>query len=94
MGRGTNFPWNTPSRHFLLTLLYRRYRSEPQVSSIEALPALAMASSLFPFGPTRAKLAHERESNLKELCSMEWTTPRHEEVDLNCEVSSYANAEL
>ena len=25
---------------------------------------------------------------------MEWTTPKHEEVDLNCEVSSYANAEL
>jgi hypothetical protein len=25
---------------------------------------------------------------------MEWVTPRHEEVDLNCEVSSYANAEL
>jgi len=25
---------------------------------------------------------------------MEWTTPRHEEIDLNCEVSSYANAEL
>jgi hypothetical protein len=25
---------------------------------------------------------------------MEWTTPQHEEVDLNCEISSYANAEL
>jgi len=25
---------------------------------------------------------------------MEWTTPRHEEIELNCEVSSYANAEL
>jgi len=25
---------------------------------------------------------------------MEWTTPQHEVVDLNCEVSSYANAEL
>jgi len=25
---------------------------------------------------------------------MEWTTPRHEEIDLNCEISSYANAEL
>jgi len=30
----------------------------------------------------------------KERFSMEWTTPRHEEIDLNCEVSSYANAEL
>jgi len=25
---------------------------------------------------------------------MEWTTPQHVEIDLNCEVSSYANAEL
>jgi len=26
--------------------------------------------------------------------TMEWVTPKHEEIDLNCEVSSYANAEL
>jgi hypothetical protein len=26
--------------------------------------------------------------------TMEWTTPKHEEIDLNCEISSYANAEL
>lgn len=26
--------------------------------------------------------------------TMEWVTPQHEEIDLNCEVSSYANAEL
>jgi hypothetical protein len=25
---------------------------------------------------------------------MEWTTPQHEVIDLNCEISSYANAEL
>jgi len=25
---------------------------------------------------------------------MEWTTPKHEEICLNCEISSYANAEL
>ena len=25
---------------------------------------------------------------------MEWVAPQHEEIDLNCEVSSYANAEL
>ena len=28
------------------------------------------------------------------ISTMEWTTPQHEVVDLNCEVSSYANAEL
>lgn len=26
--------------------------------------------------------------------AMEWVTPQHEEIDLNCEISSYANAEL
>jgi hypothetical protein len=26
--------------------------------------------------------------------AMEWTTPTHEEIDLSCEISSYANAEL
>ena len=26
--------------------------------------------------------------------AMEWVTPQHEEIDLNCEVSAYANAEL
>jgi len=25
---------------------------------------------------------------------MEWTTPQHEVIDLNCEISSYANAEI
>jgi len=25
---------------------------------------------------------------------MEWVTPQHEEINLNCEVSSYANAQL
>jgi len=25
---------------------------------------------------------------------MEWATPSHEEIQLNCEVSSYADAEL
>jgi hypothetical protein len=30
----------------------------------------------------------------KEPYPMEWTTPQHEEIDLNCEISSYANAEL
>jgi hypothetical protein len=28
------------------------------------------------------------------VSTMEWTTPKHEEIDLNCEISSYANAEI
>src|SRR6266481_1172386 len=28
----------------------------------------------------------------KGASTMEWVTPQHEEIDLNCEVSSYANA--
>jgi hypothetical protein len=34
-----------------------------------------------------------RRPDFKEP-TMEWTTPQHEEIDLNCEISSYANAEL
>ena len=30
----------------------------------------------------------------KGALTMEWVTPQHEQIDLNCEVSSYANAEL
>src|SRR6266550_7607552 len=30
----------------------------------------------------------------KGAWTMEWITPQHEEIDLHCEVSSYANAEL
>ena len=30
----------------------------------------------------------------KGASTMEWVTPQHEEINLNCEVSSYANAEL
>jgi len=30
----------------------------------------------------------------KGASTMEWVAPQHEEIDLNCEVSSYANAEL
>jgi hypothetical protein len=33
-------------------------------------------------------------TSCEEFAIMEWTTPQHEEIDLNCEVSSYANAEL
>jgi len=35
----------------------------------------------------------EAKTNSREA-TMEWTTPQHEEIDLNCEVSAYANAEL
>lgn len=33
-------------------------------------------------------------SDSQGASTMEWVTPQHEEIDLNCEVSSYANAEL
>ena len=33
-------------------------------------------------------------SNNTRSHAMEWTTPQHEEIELNCEISSYANAEL
>ena len=33
-------------------------------------------------------------ASIKGVQTMEWVTPQHEEIDLNCEISSYANAEL
>jgi hypothetical protein len=33
-------------------------------------------------------------SSPKGASTMEWIAPQHEEIDLNCEISSYANAEL
>jgi coenzyme PQQ precursor peptide PqqA len=33
-------------------------------------------------------------SGTQGAASMEWTTPTHEEIDLSCEINSYANAEL
>jgi hypothetical protein len=35
-----------------------------------------------------------RKLDSKGALAMEWVTPQHEEIDLNCEISSYANAEL
>lgn len=38
--------------------------------------------------------SRRERSDLKGAGIMEWEAPQHEEIDLNCEVSSYANAEL
>ena len=50
---------------------------------------------LFIFEPSYDSLTfgwQVREA--KGEARMEWVTPGHEEVDLSCEVSGYANAEL
>jgi hypothetical protein len=36
----------------------------------------------------------QREPRFNGAIQMEWVKPQHEEIELNCEVSSYANAEL
>jgi hypothetical protein len=38
--------------------------------------------------------AHPVKLNSGRNLIMEWTTPQHEEINLNCEISSYTNAEL
>jgi hypothetical protein len=45
------------------------------------------------FGP-EFMLSSPRIVSSQGALIMEWTTPQHEEIDLNCEISSYANAEL
>jgi hypothetical protein len=55
----------------------------------------SLHSSKLPFSSNlnRAILFAYQVADFKEP-PMEWTTPQHEEIDLNCEISSYANAEL
>jgi len=48
----------------------------------------------FLLGPSRVILTVELDLDPQGASTMEWVTPQHEEIDLNCEVSSYANAEL
>ncbi len=44
---------------------------------------------------TRANLKKVIMFQIRQGAStMEWVAPQHEEINLNCEVSSYANAEL
>jgi hypothetical protein len=68
-----------------------------EVSLLLRLKASRLAASpVFPSAACCAILFRIRKTPLliKGAASMEWTTPKHEEIDLNCEVSSYANAEL
>jgi hypothetical protein len=48
----------------------------------------------FPSFLPRVTLPLVLKLSFQGASAMEWVTPHHEEVDLNCEVSSYANAEL
>jgi len=51
--------------------------------------------SLFKLKMTRANLSKAVAFQIRQGAStMEWVAPQHEEINLNCEVSSYANAEL
>ena len=56
---------------------------------INPFPAV---NTLFPLCSPRDIL--DRSVECEGALAMEWVTPQHEEIDLNCEVSSYANAEL
>jgi hypothetical protein len=58
----------------------------PGMDSLRLPHSLPFNSMLCFFGPEHL--------TPKGASTMEWVTPQHEEIDLNCEVSSYANAEL
>jgi len=55
---------------------------------------LSAASAQIPCPALPFSLFSESSTTTKESATMEWTTPQHEEIELNCEVSSYANAEI
>jgi hypothetical protein len=54
-----------------------------KIALLSSFPLIAVL--IFP-GP--------RNLDPKGALTMEWVTPQHEEIELNCEISSYANAEL
>ena len=67
----------------------RRCATEPHPNP--TLAALDFPSSLFLGTRVMLPLVVELPQGAP---LMEWVTPQHEEIDLNCEISSYANAEL
>jgi hypothetical protein len=50
--------------------------------------------SFSPFPATSRPCYSQFVARKQGADPMEWTTPTHEEIDLSCEISSYANAEL
>jgi hypothetical protein len=49
---------------------------------------------IFPIDLTASRDILSLSYQASKEPTMEWTAPQHEEIDLNCEISSYANAEL
>jgi hypothetical protein len=75
------------------SFLFSRLRPLPSTvrsarNAFNTLPNLTYIYLL----PTHAILALSHLASKEP--TMEWTAPKHEEIDLNCEISSYANAEL
>jgi len=66
--------------------LQRRLEDPVNPRKIAFPSSFPLAPMLFLVGP--------RKLDSKGALAMEWVTPQHEEIDLNCEISSYANAEL
>jgi hypothetical protein len=75
------------SRHFVavFSLLVRRFLRARRLSPVTTNSAFRSAASVVVLF-----LVHRSQG----AATMEWTTPQHEEINLNCEISSYANAEL
>jgi len=75
---------------FAANLLEKFARSLPQLS-----PRNGHRSTTCPPCP-KNPLRHPKAKVIIKLSEepMEWTTPSFEEINLNCEISSYANAEL
>lgn len=85
--RQLNLVVRIPAIYFRFIFTYRFSRSSlsfgNRMSAFFHFSFLPPVLSSVLFGPYQSGATH-----------MEWTTPQHEEIDLNCEVSSYANAEL
>jgi hypothetical protein len=92
-------PNSTPQHHydplrfslFVLSICSGSFSAEEH--PVEALEAISRLLGI-PFFCDLCYALRVLHHTYKGAAPMEWTTPQHEEIDLNCEISSYANAEL
>jgi hypothetical protein len=80
----------------ILAPLFARPRplTSPWTAALWPSAIPSRRSTEFSFAFLSARVMLYLFDQYRGVLPMEWTTPQHEEIDLNCEISSYANAEI
>jgi hypothetical protein len=101
-GSSVSFPVRLQSSSPEVARAFPVYPEERE-EHLPAKPKPQQVSNHHPVDPNNFRHSLPRQPMVFLICNnvpdfkeptMEWTTPQHEEIDLNCEISSYANAEL